>query len=88
MVDSSTLSRIRDFITTSFPLAKERNLGDEDSLLESAIVDSMGVLDIVTFLASEFDIELSDEDLVADAFETIKGIAALVEQKKCTANES
>ena len=80
--DAKIIEQIRDFIMSNFPLAKERGLSDEDSLLDGAIVDSLGVLDIVTFLENEFEIEMSDEDLVADAFETIAGIAALVQQKK------
>ena len=80
--DAKIIEQIRDFIMNNFPLAKERALSDDDSLLDGAIVDSLGVLDIVTFLENEFEIEMSDEDLVADAFETISGIAALVQQKK------
>ena len=80
--DATIIERIRDFVMSNFPLAKERALSDDDSLLDGGIVDSLGVLDIVTFLEGEFDIEMSDEDLVADSFETVGGIAAVVQQKK------
>lgn len=88
MSDTDTLTLIREFIESNFPLAKERSLKDEDSLLESAIVDSMGVLDIVTFVEEKFGIELTDDDLVADSFESIAGIAALVKERMCAANKS
>ena len=80
--DARVIRQIRDFIFENFPLARERQLGDRDSLLDGGIVDSMGVLDIVGFVEAEFDVELSDEDLVADAFETIAGIAAVVQQRR------
>lgn len=86
--DDQTLATIRDFIRTNFPLVRERNLTDDDSLLEGAIVDSLGVLDIVSFLEAKFSIEISDEDLVADSFETINSITILVQQKMCAAKES
>ena len=81
--DTQTLERIRDFVFTNFPLARERRLDDDDSLLDGGIVDSMGVLDIVSFIEHEFEVELADEDLVADSFETIAGIASVVQDRRC-----
>ena len=44
--------------------------------------------EVVSLMAKD-SLEMSDEDLVADAFETIQGIAELVQQKKCIeTNES
>jgi acyl carrier protein len=73
--------RIRSFILDHFPAARQRSLLDEDSLLESGVVDSLGVLEVVEFLESEFQITLSDDDLLAEHFETIASLADFVQAR-------
>lgn len=70
--------RIHEWIVGHFPLAKERDIGPCDSLLESGIVDSLGTLDIVLFLEREFGFVVEDEEMVADHFESIESITAFV----------
>ena len=74
--------RIRQFILKQFPLApKQSSSEDESSLLESGIIDSLGVLDLVSFLEKEFKITICEEDLLADNFETIARMTAFVQSK-------
>lgn len=74
-------SALREFIYTQFPTARNRALGDEDSLLDQSVIDSMGVLEIVTFIENQFDVVLTDDDLLSDHFDSIRSMAALVYQK-------
>jgi acyl carrier protein len=83
--DMKTISinqSVRQFITGHFSQARKRALSDSDPLLESGIVDSMGVLDIVSFIESEFGITAADEDLVRENFGSIERIAAYIETKR------
>jgi len=73
---------IRQFIIGTFPSARRRTLGDNDPLLENGIVDSMGVLDIVSFLEAEFGVIASDDELIPENFRTIQSIAGYVEKKQ------
>jgi acyl carrier protein len=73
--------QVKDFIIKHFPLARNRNLHNDDPLLENGILDSLGVLDLVTYLEKEFGISISDEDLVPENFQTIGHIAAFVQGK-------
>ena len=73
---------VRQFITANFSHARTRALADHDPLLESGIVDSLGVLDIVGFIESEFAISVADEDLVREHFGSIERIVAYVESKR------
>lgn len=77
----TTQQRIRHFIFDKFPLARKRQLAEDASLLETGIVDSIGILEIVTFVEEEFDVKVADEDLVPENFGTIAGIAAFIESK-------
>ena len=74
-------SQLASFIAKTFPVARKRNLGVDDRLLAEGIIDSLGVLDIVGYLESEFRISIADEDLSPENFETIARLTALVEQK-------
>jgi len=58
--------QITEFITNTFPLARRRESIDDDSLLESGVVDSFGILEIVGFLEKNFHITIEDEELVPD----------------------
>jgi acyl carrier protein len=73
-------SQVRTFILKQFPAA-QRALGDNESLVESGIIDSMGVLELVTFIESQFDLELSDDDVVSDNFDSVATISTFIEEK-------
>ena len=79
---SSTADRIRQFVREQFPLARRRPLADEDSLLESGIVDSLGILDLVNFVTDEFGVAVGDEDLQPDNFNSIASLAQFVDNKQ------
>ena len=82
MVEDQTVkSRITHFIFEKFPAARKRQLGENTSLLESGIVDSIGILEIVAFIEQTFAVTVSDDDLVPENFGSISGMAAFVEGK-------
>ena len=58
------------------------SLSESDSLLESGLIDSMGVLELVTFLESTFSIQVADEEVVPENLDTIAGIVAYVRRKR------
>jgi acyl carrier protein len=72
---------IRNFLLEKFPLARKRGVRFDDNLLESGIIDSLGILDLVTFLEQSRGIILSDEELVPDNFLTIDRLSAFVQSK-------
>jgi acyl carrier protein len=72
---------IRQFVFEKFPLARQRSISDTDPLIDSGIIDSLGVLDLVAFLEAEFGICVADEDLVPDHFQSISCLAAFVQSK-------
>ena len=74
--------KLRKFIKETFLNAKEvEDLGDDDSLLDSGIVDSMGILQLVNYLESQFGVDVQDEEIVPENFETVTTIAKFVGTK-------
>jgi acyl carrier protein len=81
MTENHLNTQIREFILEKFPLARKHQLKDSDTLLESGILDSLGVLDLVNFLEREFSVAVADDELVPENFQSIATIAAFVQRK-------
>ena len=59
----------------------ELTLTDEFPLVEQGIIDSMGILRLVTFIEENFGIALEPEDLMLENFATVSAMAAFVTAK-------
>jgi acyl carrier protein len=71
--------RIRQFLVQQFPATK--NVGSEDLLLKNGLIDSLGILEVVTFFENEFGIVLSDEELLPENFGSLSSLSNFVWQK-------
>ena len=73
---------IRAFIQTS--IMKEGNIDDfkdTDSLIETGIIDSLGIQVLLTYLEKTYSIKITDEELTPENFENIDAITVLVQSK-------
>lgn len=59
----------------------EIELNSDASFLELGIIDSTGVLELVTFLERKYQIRISDEELVPANLDSVKNITRFVEAK-------
>jgi acyl carrier protein len=73
--------QIREFILEKFPLARKQQLKDTDALLETGILDSLGVLDLVSYMEQKFSIVVADDELVPENFQSVATMAAYVQRK-------
>lgn len=73
---------IREFIRKQFPRARKHPLHPGDPLLESGIIDSMGVLELVDFIENRFGVIFSDEELLSDTFSSIQTLSKFVLTKR------
>jgi acyl carrier protein len=73
-------SEIEKFILEKIALDGETIARDED-LLETDILDSLTIVELVTFLEAKFGIRVQDDDLLPENFKTIDEIVAFVERK-------
>jgi acyl carrier protein len=83
MSPSNTVTAsIRSFVVQKFPAARKRSIGDDTPLLESGVIDSLGILDVVAFFEQSFSISISDDELVPENFADINRMATFVEKKR------
>ena len=73
--------RIVGFILDKFPLARKHPFAGDDNLLESGIIDSLGILDLVSFLEQEFVIVVADDELIPENFQSVDRLTLFVEKK-------
>jgi acyl carrier protein len=78
---NNTADLIRDFIKQRFPLASSKDLTQDLSLLDSGIVDSLGILDLVGFIEEQFGVEAQDDDLVPENFDSIAALTRFVNER-------
>ncbi len=79
----TTVAKLRDFVLNELHWDESRGAITPDfPLIENHVVDSMGLLMLVSFVEEQFGIALADEELVPNNFGTITSIAKLIEQKK------
>jgi len=79
----SSNDMIRNFIVSTIidDSNGSNNLKDTDTLLESGILDSLGIMKLLSFLEEKFSVSLESGELMPENFETVKSIASLIESK-------
>ena len=83
--ERSVEAEIRSFIAQKFPGAKKLKLSDDTRLLQSGIIDSLGILDVVAFIEQSLLISVSDDELTPDNFDSIRSLISFVDKKRVSA---
>lgn len=75
-------AQIRRYILENFLFTDdEARLRDDASFLEEGIVDSTGVLELVMFVEETFGIEVPDEEILPENFDSVERLTRYVEAK-------
>ena len=77
--------RVRQYILEYFYVSEPGELADEISLIDSGIVDSTGMVEIILFLEAEYGFQSTDHETTPENLETISRIAAFVDRKRARA---
>ena len=73
---------VREFVTDNFLFGRTNvSLDGDDSLLEEGLIDSTGVLELVTFIEDRFDVTVEDDELVPDNLDSINRLITFIEAK-------
>ncbi|MBN1140293.1 MAG: acyl carrier protein [Deltaproteobacteria bacterium] len=78
-MNSTEMEAIREFVIARIAKRKEhREIGIQDDLITSGIVDSLGIMHLVGFLENRFGIRIRDEDFMPENFSSVEAIASFV----------
>ena len=73
---------IRNFIIENFLFEEDENLKEDTSFLEGGIIDSTGILELVTFLEETFEFTVEDEEMVPENLDSIANVVKFIQKKK------
>jgi len=74
--------RIRDFVIETGDWPKPREALTLDVPLLNHVIDSIGVISLVSLIESEFGVTVDDNDLAPANFATIGSVVAFVERRR------
>ena len=73
---------LRAFVVENFLFGTDEGLEDDTSFLEGGIIDSTGILELVSFLEEKFSFRIEDEELIPENLDSIEKVAQFVQKKQ------
>jgi acyl carrier protein len=81
MKSMSTNDIVREFISQEILHGTRGTpLGDVEPLVESGIIDSLGIMSLLSFLEEKFSIQVLGDDLIPENFESVSTIVDLIKR--------
>lgn len=72
---------IREFVVRNFLFGQDDGFTNASSFLEGGIIDSTGVLELVSHLEGRYGIKIADHELIPDHLDSVEAVARFVTQK-------
>lgn len=76
------IAKIANYIKHEIANEPLEDLGEQEDLLGSGIIDSMGMIRLVSYLEQEFQVTISSEDMIVENFMTLEHILKFLSEKK------
>jgi len=74
--------QIKKYIAENFLFSNNGfTLDDDESFLEAGVVDSLGVVELVSFVEENFNVQVPDDDIVPDNFDSVDNLAAYIARR-------
>jgi acyl carrier protein len=81
--NDSAAAKIRDYLSSNFLFSDDGfQYEDDASFLEMGIIDSFGILELLSFVESEFGITVDDHELVPDNFDSVQKLSSFIIRKQ------
>jgi acyl carrier protein len=74
-------NQIKQFILKNLYFTEDNTLDDDASFLETGVVDSTGVMELVAFVETEFGVKVGPQEIVVENFDSINKVARFVRRK-------
>ncbi len=83
MDENTILKEVREYVVENFLLGEEEDeLSDSESFLESGLIDSTGILEVIAFLEETYDVEIEDEEMIPENLDSVQRVARFIASKK------
>jgi acyl carrier protein len=75
-------NEVRQFVVDNFLFGEGADLTNTESLLERAVIDSTGVLELVGFVEQRYRIAVADHEVVPANLDSIERVVRFVQRKR------
>ena len=75
-------TELRRFVDENFLFGVKTQYFDDDSFLENSIIDSTGVLELVSHVETTYDFRMDDEELIPENLDSVANITAYILRKQ------
>ena len=72
--------KLKDFIIKYSQVEKDK-IQNDSMFMEGGFLDSLGFMALISYMEEEFQIKVSDEDLMAENFKSINTLSDFIERK-------
>jgi acyl carrier protein len=84
--ESQLRTELRQFLVDNFLMGDATALlEDSESLMDTAVIDSTGMLEIVMFLEQHFELKIKDRELVPENLDSVNNLVQFVLRKQSAA---
>jgi acyl carrier protein len=73
--------QVVNLLHANFPRISQMGLEDDESFLEHGVIDSIGMIELVAILDRNFNINISDDELIPENLDSIASISAFLHRK-------
>ena len=88
MQDASSkdaIPEIRAFLKDNFMLDEGISIPEDASFMETHILDSTGFIELIGFIEEKYGVQVLDEEMVPENFDSLRNIDAYLKRKKAPA---
>jgi len=81
--------RIREFVAANLLFSEDGfPYQNSDSFLGHSVVDSLGVIELVTFVERQFQVSVNPAEVTPENFDSVNQLAAFIRRKVGTSKEA
>ncbi len=73
---------VRGFVVENFLFGDDRHLSEDESFLRSGIIDSTGVLELISYLEATFNIMVEDDEVIPENLDSLRSISNYIQAKQ------
>ena len=76
------IQKIKAYILSDIASDPNLSISDDDDLLGSGIIDSMGIMKLVAFIENEADVKIPPGEMVIENFKSLNAIEQYLKTKQ------
>lgn len=75
-------NELREFIVENFLFGDtETHFSDSDSFMDAGIIDSTGILEVITFIEENYNVKVEDDEILPENLDSLDNLDNFINKK-------